>query len=122
MSHIKKHTSFYNQYIHSLLRSKSKMYAHPKIQLNIHLRKKRLNHNIEHFTVKAKVVYSPAEVFLAYGKPGTLDCHFHSNPPLTKIRWEKDGFLFDTYNVPGVYHTLNGSLYFDRVRVNAFYT
>ncbi|XP_050053325.1 protein borderless isoform X1 [Aphis gossypii] len=64
---------------------------------------------------KAKVVYSPAEVFLAYGKPGTLDCHFHSNPPLTKIRWEKDGFLFDTYNVPGVYHTLNGSLYFDRV-------
>ncbi|KAF0758440.1 protein borderless-like isoform X1, partial [Aphis craccivora] len=67
--------------------------------------------------VKAKVVYSPAEVFLAYGKPGTLDCHFHSNPPLTKIRWEKDGFLFDTYNVPGVYHTLNGSLYFDRVQV-----
>ncbi|KAL5244572.1 hypothetical protein ACI65C_011982 [Semiaphis heraclei] len=64
---------------------------------------------------KAKVVYSPAEVFLAYGKPGTLDCHFHSNPPLTKIRWEKDGFLFDTYNVPGVYHRLNGSLYFDRV-------
>ncbi|VVC43644.1 Hypothetical protein CINCED_3A024981 [Cinara cedri] len=64
---------------------------------------------------KAKIVYSPAEVFLAFGKPGTLDCHFHSNPPLTKIRWEKDGFLFDTYNVPGVYHKLNGSLYFNRV-------
>lgn len=64
---------------------------------------------------KAKIVYSPAEVFFAFGKPGTLDCHFHSNPPLTKIRWEKDGFLFDTYNVPGVYHKLNGSLYFDRV-------
>lgn len=64
---------------------------------------------------KAKIVYSPAEVFLAFGKPGTLDCNFHSNPPLTKIRWEKDGFLFDTYNVPGVYHRLNGSLYFDRV-------
>lgn len=66
-------------------------------------------------TDKAKIVYSPAEVFLAFGKPGTLDCHFHSNPPLTKIRWEKDGFLFDTYNVPGVYHKLNGSLYFDKV-------
>lgn len=66
------------------------------------------------FTDKAKIVYSPAEVFLAFGKPGTLDCHFHSNPPLTKIRWEKDGFLFDTYNVPGVYHKLNGSLYFNR--------
>lgn len=64
---------------------------------------------------KAKIVYSPPEVFLAFGKPGTLDCNFHSNPPLTKIRWEKDGFLFDTYNVPGVYHRLNGSLYFDRV-------
>ncbi|XP_025205628.1 protein borderless-like isoform X2 [Melanaphis sacchari] len=64
---------------------------------------------------KAKVVYSPAEVFLAFGKTGSLDCHFHSNPPLTKIRWEKDGFLFDTYNVPGVYHRPNGSLYFDRV-------
>lgn len=66
-------------------------------------------------TDKAKIVYSPPEVFLAFGKPGTLDCNFHSNPPLTKIRWEKDGFLFDTYNVPGVYHRLNGSLYFDRV-------
>ncbi|XP_025418737.1 protein borderless isoform X2 [Sipha flava] len=65
---------------------------------------------------KAKIVYSPAEVFLAFGKPGTLDCHFHANPPLTKIRWEKDGFLFDTYNVPEVYHKLNGSLYFNRVR------
>lgn len=64
---------------------------------------------------KAKIVYSPAEVYLAFGKSGTLDCHFYSNPPLTKIRWEKDGFLFDTYNVPGVYHKLNGSLYFDRV-------
>lgn len=63
---------------------------------------------------KAKIVYSPAEVFLAFGKSGTLDCHFHANPPLTKIRWEKDGFLFDTYNVPGVYHKLNGSLYFNR--------
>jgi hypothetical protein len=67
------------------------------------------------FADKAKIVYSPAEVFLAFGKPGTLDCHFHANPPLTKIRWEKDGFLFDTYNVPEVYHKLNGSLYFNRV-------
>ncbi|XP_050432656.1 protein borderless isoform X2 [Adelges cooleyi] len=64
---------------------------------------------------KAKIVYAPAKVFLAYSKPGNLDCHFHSNPPLTKIRWEKDGFLFDTYNVHGVYHELNGSLYFNSV-------
>jgi len=78
----------------------------------------QFNHDTTSFADKAKVVYSPAEVFLAYGKPGTLDCHFHSNPPLTKIRWEKDGFLFDTYNVPGVYHRLNGSLYFDRVRID----
>lgn len=49
---------------------------------------------------KAKVIYSPPEVYLPYGHPAVLDCHFRSNPPLKNLRWEKDGLLFDSYNVP----------------------
>ncbi|CAH2075807.1 unnamed protein product, partial [Iphiclides podalirius] len=64
---------------------------------------------------KAKVVYSPKERFLPFGKPASLDCHFSANPPLTNLRWEKDGFLFDPYNVPGVFYSMNGSLLFNRV-------
>jgi hypothetical protein len=64
---------------------------------------------------KARVVYTPKEVFLPFGRPGILDCHFSANPPLTKLRWEKDGFLFDTYNVQGVFLRRNGSLYFSKV-------
>ncbi|RVE45303.1 hypothetical protein evm_010008 [Chilo suppressalis] len=64
---------------------------------------------------KAKVVYSPAERYLPYGKPASLDCHFSANPPLTNLRWEKDGFLFDPYNVPGVFYSRNGSLLFNQV-------
>jgi hypothetical protein len=67
-------------------------------------------------TDKAKVVKSLSEVYLPYGRSGILDCHFLSNPPLTNIRWEKDGFLFDPYNVPGVFYRKNGSLYFTKVR------
>ena len=48
---------------------------------------------------KAKVLYTPKEIYLPYGVPALLDCHFRSNPPLTNLRWEKDGFLFDPYNV-----------------------
>lgn len=51
------------------------------------------------FSDKAKVIYAPTEIYLPYGRPATLDCHFRSNPPLTNLRWEKDGFLFDPYNV-----------------------
>ncbi|PSN47234.1 Protein borderless [Blattella germanica] len=68
--------------------------------------------NVEY---KAKVVKALSEVYLPYGRPGILDCHFLSNPPLTNIRWEKDGFLFDPYNVPGVFYGKNGSLYFTKV-------
>jgi hypothetical protein len=68
------------------------------------------------FTDKAKVVKSLSEVYLPYGRSGILDCHFLSNPPLTNIRWEKDGFLFDPYNVPGVFYRKNGSLYFTKVQ------
>lgn len=66
-------------------------------------------------SVKAKVIYAPEEVYLAYGKQAVLDCHFRANPPLTNLRWEKDGFLYDPYNVPGVYYKRNGSLFFSRV-------
>lgn len=31
------------------------------------------------------------------------------------MRWEKDGFLFDPYNVPGVFYKQNGSLFFSQV-------
>ncbi|XP_041988064.1 protein borderless [Aricia agestis] len=64
---------------------------------------------------KAKVVYSPKERYLPFGKSASLDCHFSANPPLTNLRWEKDGFLFDPYNVPGVFYSRNGSLLFNRV-------
>lgn len=64
---------------------------------------------------KAKVVYAPKERYLPYGKPASLDCHFSANPPLTNLRWEKDGFLFDPYNVPGVFYSRNGSLLFNKV-------
>lgn len=64
---------------------------------------------------KAKVVYAPKEVYLHYGRPAILDCHFRSNPPLTNLRWEKDGFLFDPYNVQGVFYKRNGSLFFTKV-------
>ncbi|XP_050346997.1 protein borderless [Nymphalis io] len=64
---------------------------------------------------KAKIVYSPKERFLPYGKSASLDCHFSANPPLTNLRWEKDGFLFDPYNVLDVFYSRNGSLLFNRV-------
>lgn len=64
---------------------------------------------------KAKIVYSPPEKFFPYGRPAILDCHFRANPPLTKLRWEKDGFLFDPFNVQGVFFRKNGSLYFSKV-------
>lgn len=70
---------------------------------------------------KAKVVYAPKERFLPYGKPASLDCHFSANPPLTNLRWEKDGFLFDPYNVPGVFYSRNGSLLFNQVHDHAAY-
>lgn len=31
------------------------------------------------------------------------------------MRWEKDGFLFDPYNIQGVFYRKNGSLYFTKV-------
>ncbi|XP_071454902.1 protein borderless isoform X3 [Hetaerina americana] len=68
--------------------------------------------NVEY---KAKVIYSPSEQHLPHGRPGLLDCHFRANPPLTYLRWEKDGFLFDPYNVQGVFLMHNGSLYFNKV-------
>ncbi|KAE8749031.1 hypothetical protein FOCC_FOCC004198 [Frankliniella occidentalis] len=64
---------------------------------------------------KAKVMYSPREVQLPFGRSATLDCHFRANPPLTSLRWEKDGFLFDPYNVQGVFYRRNGSLFFSKV-------
>ncbi|KAL7045228.1 hypothetical protein ACKWTF_002178 [Chironomus riparius] len=64
---------------------------------------------------KAKVIYSPKEVYFAFGQTAILDCHFRSNPPLTNLRWEKDGILFDPYNVRDVYYKRNGSLYFSEV-------
>ncbi|XP_075224946.1 borderless isoform X3 [Lycorma delicatula] len=64
---------------------------------------------------KAKIVFSPQEKYLPYGRPAILDCHFRANPPLTKLRWEKDGFLFDPFNVQGVFYRRNGSLYFSKV-------
>nr|XP_023011586.1 protein borderless [Leptinotarsa decemlineata] len=64
---------------------------------------------------KAKVVYAPPEIHLPYGRPALIDCHFRANPPLTNLRWEKDGFLFDPYNIQGVFYRRNGSLFFNRV-------
>lgn len=61
------------------------------------------------------MVYAPRRVYLALGRPGHLECYYNSNPEITKIRWEKDGFLFDAYNVPGVSARRNGSLYFSKV-------
>jgi len=68
------------------------------------------------FSDKAKVISSPGEQFLIQGLPGLLDCNFRANPPLTYLRWEKDGYLYDPYNVPGVFLLHNGSLAFDHVR------
>jgi hypothetical protein len=64
---------------------------------------------------KAKVVYAPEKIYLPFGKSALLDCHFRSNPDLTNLRWEKDGFLFDPYNVQGVFYRPNGSLFFNKV-------
>lgn len=70
------------------------------------------------FADKAKVIYAPPEVYLPYGQPAVLDCHFRANPPLKNLRWEKDGLLFDSYNVPGVFYKMNGSLFFSKVNEN----
>ncbi|CAH0560339.1 unnamed protein product [Brassicogethes aeneus] len=64
---------------------------------------------------KAKVIYAPPEIYLPFGRPALIDCHFRANPPLTNLRWEKDGFLFDPYNIQGVFYRKNGSLYFSKV-------
>lgn len=66
------------------------------------------------------MVYAPRERFLPHGKPASLNCHFSANPPLTNLRWEKDGFLFDPYNVPGVFYSRNGSLLFNQVLCSVF--
>ncbi|KAK6636139.1 hypothetical protein RUM43_009791 [Polyplax serrata] len=65
---------------------------------------------------KAKVIQAPHEIYLPYGRSAVIDCHFRSNPPLMKLRWEKDGFLFDPYNVQGVVYRSNGSLFFEEVK------
>lgn len=52
-------------------------------------------------------MYAPPEVYLPFGKPAILDCHFRANPPLKNLRWEKDGFLFDPYNVQVVSSSQN---------------
>lgn len=67
-------------------------------------------------TDKAKVIYTEKEIFLPFGRSAMLDCHFRANPPLTSLRWEKDGFLFDAYNVKDVFYKHNGSLYFRNVK------
>lgn len=64
---------------------------------------------------KAKVIYAPPEIHLPFGREAFIDCHFRANPPLTNLRWEKDGFLFDPYNIQGVFYKKNGSLYFSKV-------
>ncbi|XP_063223267.1 protein borderless [Bacillus rossius redtenbacheri] len=64
---------------------------------------------------KAKALPGPAEVYLPHGRPGVLECNFRANPPLLRLRWEKDGFLYDPYNVQGVFYSRNGSLYFKQV-------
>ncbi|KAJ3659401.1 hypothetical protein Zmor_011091 [Zophobas morio] len=64
---------------------------------------------------QAKVIFAPPEIHLPYGRPALIDCHFRANPPLTNLRWEKDGFLFDPYNIQGVFYRRNGSLYFTKV-------
>lgn len=63
-------------------------------------------------------MYAPKEVYFSYGEPAILDCHFRSNPPLKHLRWEKDGYLFDPYNVQGVFYKRNGSLFFKQVDEN----
>lgn len=89
------------------------------------------NFEIKLFSDKAKVVFAPKEgelrgqeleteitsklaVFFAFGHQAILDCHFRSNPPLTNLRWEKDGFLYDPYNVKDVFYKRNGSLFFSQ--------
>lgn len=64
---------------------------------------------------KAKVVFAPPEIHLPFGRPAILDCHYRANPPLTNLRWDKDGFLFDPYNIQGVFYRRNGSLFINRV-------
>nr|CAD7574650.1 unnamed protein product [Timema californicum] len=63
---------------------------------------------------KAKALSAPREVYLPFGKPGVLDCNFRANPPLTNLRWDKNGFLYDPYNVQGVFYSRNGSLFFSK--------
>jgi hypothetical protein len=63
-------------------------------------------------------VFAPREIYFAFGQQAILDCHFRSNPPLTNLRWEKDGFLFDPYNVRNVFYKRNGSLFFSEVDDN----
>ncbi|XP_018336675.2 protein borderless [Agrilus planipennis] len=64
---------------------------------------------------KAKVIYTPKEVYLPHGMPGSLDCFYVANPPLIKMEWEKDGILFHPLNVPGVFSRENGSIYFSKI-------
>lgn len=64
---------------------------------------------------KAKVVFAPPEIHLPYGRPAILDCNYRANPPLTNLRWDKDGFLFDPYNIQGVFYRRNGSLFISKV-------
>lgn len=86
-----------------------------KSNYDIHFIKKINLRNFISIPDKAKVVYAPKEIFFAFGQQAVLDCHFRSNPPLTNLRWEKDGFLFDPYNVKDVFYERNGSLLFREV-------
>ncbi|XP_045479639.1 protein borderless isoform X2 [Harmonia axyridis] len=64
---------------------------------------------------KAKVIYAPPEIHLPYGRQAIIDCHVKANPPLKNLNWEKDGFLYDPYNIPGVFYKKNGSLLISKV-------
>ncbi|KAK9870179.1 hypothetical protein WA026_006266 [Henosepilachna vigintioctopunctata] len=64
---------------------------------------------------KAKVLFAPPEIHLPFGRSAIIDCHFKGNPPVNNINWEKDGFLYDPYNIQGVFYKKNGSLLITKV-------
>ncbi|BES87944.1 IG [Nesidiocoris tenuis] len=63
---------------------------------------------------KARVVHTPEQVFLPIGRPGAIECTYIANPPVTRMRWEKDGFLFDPFNVPGAMNRKNVTSFYSK--------
>uniref|UniRef100_A0AAV2J9B8 Uncharacterized protein n=1 Tax=Knipowitschia caucasica TaxID=637954 RepID=A0AAV2J9B8_KNICA len=58
----------------------------------------------------ARVVNMPAVIYVAIGLPGFIRCPADANPPITMVKWKKDGLPLRIDKYPGWSQMENGSI------------